>query len=117
MRNMSFFLTTEQILNQTKTVTRRMGWYFLKPGDIIMACVKCQGLKKGEKIEKICQLKILNTRREHLSEITKDDCIKEGFPEMSHYDFTSMFIKFNKLKSYNDCYVNRIEFEYLNPNA
>jgi len=35
------------------------------------------GLKKGEKIEKICQLKILNTRREHLSEITKDDCIKE----------------------------------------
>jgi len=50
MRNMSFFLTTDQIRNKTKTVTRRDGWLFLKPGDIVQACVKCQGLKKGEKI-------------------------------------------------------------------
>jgi len=28
-------LTTAQIKNRTKTVTRRTGWAFLKPGDIV----------------------------------------------------------------------------------
>lgn len=37
MRNMSFALTTPQILNRSKTVTRRAGWSFLKPGDIVCA--------------------------------------------------------------------------------
>ena len=32
-RNMSFTLTTWQIREQTKTVTRRKGWQFLKPGE------------------------------------------------------------------------------------
>ena len=42
-------LTKEQILARTKTVTRRLGWWFLKPGDVVWACEKCMGLKKGEK--------------------------------------------------------------------
>ena len=35
MRHMSFALTTKQIKSRTKTVTRRLGWTFLKPGDLI----------------------------------------------------------------------------------
>lgn len=35
MRNMSFALTTKQIINRTKTITRRFGWWFLRPGDKI----------------------------------------------------------------------------------
>ena len=35
MRRMSFALTTDQILSQTKTVTRRFGWEKLKPGDVL----------------------------------------------------------------------------------
>lgn len=49
MRRMSFMLTKEQVLNQTKDVTRRNGWAFLKPGDLIQPVEKCMGLKKGEK--------------------------------------------------------------------
>jgi hypothetical protein len=30
---MSFMLTIDQVKNKTKTVTRRTGWTFLKPGD------------------------------------------------------------------------------------
>lgn len=36
-RNMSFSMTTEAVRNRTKTVTRRLGWEFLKPGDILWA--------------------------------------------------------------------------------
>lgn len=35
MRRMSFMLTRKQVLDQTKDVTRRNGWAFLKPGDLI----------------------------------------------------------------------------------
>ena len=52
-RNMSFALTTEQFLNRTKTVTRRKGWRFLKPGDVVMGCKKCMGLKPGEQLERL----------------------------------------------------------------
>ena len=50
-RNMSFAMTTEQVRNQTKTVTRRQGWRFLNAGDILQPVVKGMGLKKGEKKE------------------------------------------------------------------
>ncbi|MCK9592988.1 MAG: hypothetical protein M0Q91_13370 [Methanoregula sp.] len=55
MKNMSFFLTTQQFIDGTKDVTRRLGWAFLKPGDHFMAVEKAQGLKKGEKIRKLGQ--------------------------------------------------------------
>lgn len=39
-RNMSFALTTDQVKDRVKTVTRRNGWWFLKPGDIVNAVKK-----------------------------------------------------------------------------
>ena len=110
-RNMSFSLTTEQVRNHTKTVTRRTGWKFLKPGDIVNAVEKGQGLKKGEKIRKICKIRIVSVRSEPLSDITKADCIKEGFPEMSPVEFVLMFSIHNKVFARSP--VNRIEFEYI----
>jgi hypothetical protein len=53
VRNISFALTTAQVRARTKTVTRRVGWTFLKPGDLLQPVVKCRGLKKGERVEKI----------------------------------------------------------------
>jgi hypothetical protein len=35
MRLMSFSETTQQVIDQTKTVTRRRGWLHLKPGDVL----------------------------------------------------------------------------------
>jgi len=114
MRNMSFMLTTEQIRNKTKCVTRRRGWKFLKPGDHVMACVKCMGLKKGEKIEKIAPLCIVDVRREPLVSITPDDVEKEGFPGRSPEWFINMFCVHMGVDVVgNDFLITRIEFEYL----
>lgn len=113
-RNMSFMLTTEQMYNKTKTVTRRLGWAFLKPGDIIQAVEKCQGLKKGQKIKKICLIRIVSTWNEPLYEIywRKGEMEKEGFPKMQPEEFVKMFQKANK-KIPSSCDVNRIEFEFI----
>jgi hypothetical protein len=110
-RNMSFALTTQQARNRTKTVTRRLGWWFLRPGDIIQQVLKSMGLKKGEKVEKIHLIRILNTWPEPLSVITHDEVRREGFPDMTPSDFIDMFCKHNNCQP--DAIVNRIEFEYL----
>lgn len=110
-RNMSFMLTTEQIRNRTKTVTRRLGWDFLKPGDIINACEKCMGLKKGEKIVKLATLRVTDKRKIDMESIDDADLVREGFPEMSRSEFVEMFCRTHKCSSGQ--MVNRIEFEYI----
>ena len=52
-RNISFAHTTPQFLARAKTVTRRNGWRFLTPGDVLMACRKIRGLRKGEQLERL----------------------------------------------------------------
>ncbi|MBN2420087.1 MAG: ASCH domain-containing protein [Deltaproteobacteria bacterium] len=114
---MSFMLTTEQARNKTKPVTRRLGWGFLKPGDIVQQVVKSQGLKKGQKVEKIHLIKIVSTRWEPLNLIVSDpvygykECALEGFPELTPDEFVKMFCDANRCKPYK--LVNRIAFNYL----
>lgn len=110
-RNMSFALTTEQFRNQTKTVTRRLGWDNLKRGDILNGCEKCQGLKKGEKVVKLGQIRIKHVTKQRLNLVTLEDCTREGFPKMSPVEFVRFFCQHNKCEPYT--LVNRIEFEYL----
>ena len=109
--NMSFMLTTEQIRDRTKTVTRRLGWKNLKKGTIINACEKCQGLKKGEKVKVLCKIRVTDVRKEALNKITDADCIREGFPHMTASEFIQMF-KIN-MKCGDMAIVSRIEFEYI----
>ena len=115
MRNMSFALTTAQVQDESKTVTRRFGWWFLKPGDMIRPVRKTMGLKKGEKIEPLLPsgrcIKVVSVRSEPLNEITKADCIKEGFPKFSPKDFIDMLVM--HYRCLTDKAVNRIEFEYV----
>ena len=110
-RNMSFAMTTDQIRAQTKTVTRRFGWWFLKPGDKVRGVEKAMGLKKGEKIKPLAMLRIVSTTAEPLNAITQDDVIKEGFPEWTPAEFIQMLVDHYKVNP--DATVNRIEFEYL----
>lgn len=112
MRRMSFMLTKEQILNQTKTVTRRNGWNHLMPGDLIQPVEKCMGLKKGEKQVKLgtpIRVKAISVQR--LYQITKAECVLEGFPHMFPEDFIEMYCKANNCK--RDKQISRIEFEYV----
>ena len=108
-RRMSFQLTIRQMLEGTKNVTRRIGWRFLKPGDIVIAVEKCQGLKKGEKQVQIYPIRILSTRDEPLFMITPDECIREGFPEMTPIEFVKMFCGTNNCLPTRQ--INRIRFE------
>lgn len=110
MRNMSFFHTQEQIRNGTKTVTRRLGWGFLKPGDLVCAVEKGQGLKKGEKVQRIKVIRIEDTRPEPLMSIDQADVIREGFPELMPFEFVMMFCEMNKCRPMQR--INRIVFSY-----
>lgn len=118
-RNISFALTTEQIRNRTKTVTRRLGWKNLKVGEILNACVKCMGLKPGEKIERLAQIRVVSVRSEVLTAIYfkhkgsygNSEAAKEGFPNMTGVQFVEMFCKHMGVDT--DAQVTRIEFEYV----
>jgi hypothetical protein len=116
-RNISFSLTTDRVRNRRKTVTRRTGWQRLKVGDILNACVKCMGLKPGEKIERICRIQVISIRQEPLSQMLLPgygdrECELEGFQGMTGAEFVEKFCK-----SHQGCtpesHVTRIEFQYL----
>lgn len=120
-RNISFALTAEQIRNRTKTVTRRLGWKHLKAGDVLNACVKCMGLRPGEKIERLGQIRVVSVRQERLSAMLSDleygfsETEREGFPKghAKHWpsEFVAMFC--NSMKCDEHAQVTRIEFEYI----
>lgn len=118
MRNMSFSMTTEAFRDGSKTVTRRLGWADLKPGDILMGVEKAQGLKRGEKVKRIHPMRILDVTMEPLDEIlfapfrqSHDEVIREGFPDMTPSEFVEMFCQHNKCTP--ETTVQRIEFEHL----
>ena len=121
MRNMSFALTTAQVRAGTKTVTRRMGWTFLKPGNLVRPVVKSQGLKRGEKVEVIrSPLRIVSVRREALVDLLIDEaygrreCALEGFGDdpvlCRPRDFIEFFCRTHSCGPGD--LVTRIEFEY-----
>ena len=110
-RNMSFALTIDQVERRQKTVTRRMGWKFLKPGYRICAVKKAMGLKKGEKIQRLANLIVTDVKREPLSNIDSRDVELEGFPGKSPEWFIELFCKAYKCTSSD--IITRIEFEYI----
>jgi hypothetical protein len=118
MKNISFALTTEQVRYREKTVTRRLGWFDVKAGDKLQAIVKGQGLKKGEKVEKICKILVTNVRRERLDALLVDskygnaEVKREGFPYMPPRQFVDIFLKANRPCQQN-WLVTRIEFVYV----
>lgn len=110
-RMMSFALTTQQFKDETKDVTRRQGWRFLKPGDIVIGVKKAMGLKKGEKVQKLGPIQILSTRWEPLHFVDQNECIREGFPDLTPVQFIDMYCTHNQCEPDSCC--NRIEFEYI----
>lgn len=115
MRRMSFSLTERPLLDGTKSVTRRLGWANLRPGERLLAVRKAMGLKKGERQVVLCEIEIVAVRRVWLRDpkwITPDDCAREGFPELTPAGFVLMFCSANRC--HDDCTVTRIEFRKVN---
>lgn len=104
-------LTEKQYVDGTKSVTRRLGWLTLKPGDKFMGANKCQGLKKGEKSRDLGPSVVVSVRRECLNEITDEDVFREGFPGKDRAWFVAMFCEAHKC--WPDTFVTRIEFKRL----
>ena len=75
------------------------------------------GLKLGEKVEKLNVIRVVSVRRESLERMLlepaygQDECIKEGFSDLTPEQFVSMFLKHNRKMNIRDS-VTRIEFYY-----
>ncbi len=122
MRNISFALTTQQIQDGTKTVTRRMGWRFLKVGELLQPVRKGMGLKPGEKIERLrAPIRVVNVRSEALCEMLESatyglqECRLEGFADDPDWGTPEGFVQ-RFCASHKGCtpytWIRRIEFEY-----
>lgn len=110
-RNISFAMTTQQVKDQSKDVTRRFGWWFLKPGDRLCGVEKAMGLRKGEKINRLCNIEVVSVRPEPLNAITQEDVTREGFPEWTPQDFVDFLVSHYGCEPDKIC--NRIEFRYV----
>lgn len=122
MRNMSFALTTAQVMEGTKTVTRRLGWLHLKVGDQLRPVRKCMGLRPGEKLDVLRDpITVVSICREPLRAMLDDleygfeECALEGFGQHPDYRwpraFVSMFCATHRGCT-PDTIVTRIEFNY-----
>jgi len=111
MRNASFTLTEQQVLDGTKDITRRLNWHWAKPGMRLMACRKCMGRKPGEPLVRLREIEVVSVRREPLYAITPDDVRREGFPDMTPAQFCTMFMRHAKCDL--DREVARVEFKYI----
>jgi hypothetical protein len=99
VRNMSFALTPEQIIDGSKLVTRRLGWLWLKPGHQVRPVRKCMGLRPGERIDVLTDPKtVVSVRREPLRAMLVDldygfvECVLEGFGQHPDYRWPSAFV-------------------------
>lgn len=113
-RNMSFSMTTQAVRERRKTVTRRLAstWKTLRVGEVLNAIEKGQGLKKGEKIRVICQIRVTSVSLLPLCAIDQEDVIREGFPaHWSPMRFVHMFTGHHNCEPLTT--VRRIEFEYV----
>ena len=111
MRNISFSMTEPQFIDGSKTVTRRLGWKYLKVGTKLRAVRKAMGLKKGEKVRVLGVIEVVAVRRESLTCMTDDDCAREGFPELDAREFVTMFCKHMRCEPLTE--VTRIEFRHV----
>lgn len=111
-RLMSVSLTEAAVVARTKTVTRRMGWLNLKPGDRLTLCRKVMGRRKGEPLVRIVDVEVVSVRREPLTAITAAEVVAEGFPAITAGAFVEFFCA-----SHKGCLptstVTRIEWRYI----
>lgn len=109
-RLMSVSLTEQAVVERRKTVTRRLGWKFLKPGDTLTLCRKVMGRKPGEPLVRLAEVEVVDVRRECLHEITAADVVREGF-RLTQRGFVEFFCE--HMGCTPDTEVTRIEWRYV----
>ena len=119
MRRMSFALTTPQVLDESKTVTRRTGWKNLKAGDRLHAVKKAMGFRKGETAPApLKTIEVIDVRRQPLNALLDGsawaltEIDREGFGHLTPAQFVEMFCESHRGCRPNHL-VTRIEFRYV----
>lgn len=79
-RLMSVSHTERAVVERRKTVTRRLGWRFLKPGDRLTLCRKVMGRRDGEPLVRLAEVEVVSVRRERLIAMTLSDVAREAVP-------------------------------------
>lgn len=114
-RLMSVALTEKAVRDRRKTVTRRLGWVFVKPGDRLTLCRKVQGRRRKdgtvEPLVRLAEVQVVSVRREPLDAITDEDVVREGFPAWGRLDFVAFFC--TEMRCSHSTEVTRIEWRYL----
>lgn len=124
-RLMSVAFTEDAVRERRKTVTRRKGWAFLKPGDRLTLCRKVMGRRKGEPLVRVAEVEVVAVHREPLDFLLGqrlDDPLdppypvremeREGFPGMDPEEFVRKY--FTEAQGMlRDAVVTRIEWRYL----
>lgn len=108
---MSVTLTEDAVKARTKTVTRRLGWTFLQPGDRLTLCRKVMGRKADEPVVRLAEVEVIGVRREPLWATTPADVQAEGLSGMSVAEFIEFFCLHMKCTPNTE--ITRIEWRYL----
>jgi hypothetical protein len=108
---MSFALTTSQLVLGQKTVTRRLGWAYLKEGDHLLAVEKSMGIPKGKKQLRLGVIEVVSVRREPLHLVTPEEVRLEGFPDGDVDAFLELFRRQGYVGLSEE--VTRIEFRLV----
>lgn len=84
---MSVAFTEQAVIERRKTVTRRKGWLFVKPGDRLTLCRKVMGRKPGEPLVRLAEVEVVDVQRHRLGELltcdpqeAREEMSREGFP-------------------------------------
>ena len=113
-RLMSVAVTEQAVRDRQKTVTRRLGWRFLKPGDRLTLCRKVQGRKPGEALVRLAEVEVLSVRREPLAAMTDADVACEAVPSVGKVEASEWVRWFaEKFGISRTDEVTRIEWRYL----
>lgn len=115
---MSVAFTEDAVRERRKTVTRRKGWLFLKPGDRLTLCRKVMGRKPGEPLVRLAEVEVVSVRREPLCAIAGDvsdsryaELNREGFTDIDAAEFMRRYFEPQGIGPMDD--VTRIEWRYL----
>lgn len=135
-RIMSCAQTEQAVLDKTKTVARRLGWWcdrngkrLIVPGDELTLVRKAMGRKPGEPLVRLAQVRVVDVRRERLDAITAVEVYREGvadevcdwheatFPDDIDASLADAFVDWycHVFKCGGDVKVTRVEWEYLHP--
>lgn len=117
MRVISMAMTHKQFCDGTKDVTRRLGWLHGVVGMRLRVVRKAQGLSRGDRMETLGYIELVDVRRELLSRMISEkdygpvECRREGFPLWTPDKFVRFFCETHFVKP--TAIITRLEFKRI----